>query len=272
MLEEDCLRITRLLTSLLSPEALRRSARPSPLTVAHQDEKASIAFNSRAAAPCSTRCRGRARRACCTSGSTRTTGASRAGLTRASASTTATRSSRPSGGVRAAPDAQRALEQAVRVLSAQAPRSGRAEGLARALAGVCTLPHACPRRLPERRHRDRGDALPLQHPRAGRRGQQPALPAKQGDDLGRPPEPVHRRALVPQRGESGQAPPRQVRAQPRRFPPGPARSGPRSDGELARRARASRARPPAPPRSHCCAGWWSCSSTRCTSTTSPTCA
>lgn len=112
-------------------------------------------------------------------------------------------------------------------------RARRAEDLItkRTHTGICVMT-LC--RLYEWRDWDRRDAFPLQHPRDRGRGTQPTVPAEQGerasehsvsrlasawcsmdshgwfilfcccwwcyigDDLGRPPEPQHRRAELPQ--------------------------------------------------------------------------
>ena len=55
------------------------------------------------------------------------------------------------------------------------------------------------------RHRHRGDVVPVQHPGARGRGPEPQVLPEQGHAVGRPPEPVHRRAFVPRRGARGQA-------------------------------------------------------------------
>ena len=71
------------------------------------------------------------------------------------------------------------------------------------------------RRRRRGRHRRRGDALPLQHPRARRGRPLPALFPQQGDDMGRPSVPVHRRAQLPRRGPRRAPAPRQDRRRPR---------------------------------------------------------
>ena len=61
------------------------------------------------------------------------------------------------------------------------------------------------------RHRHRRDVVPVQHPGARGRGpRSPVLP-EQGHAVGRPPEPVHRRAVVSRRGARGEAAPGQDR-------------------------------------------------------------
>ena len=71
------------------------------------------------------------------------------------------------------------------------------------------------RRRRRGRHRRRRDALPLQHPRARRGRPLPALFPQQGDDMGRPSVPVHRRAQLPRRGPRRAPAPRQDRRRPR---------------------------------------------------------